>query len=239
MINDTMITHTPETGYPVRQVSRRRRVVPPQRATEPSSRRVLRAALYFLAAVLAVMSAMWLVLGAASHVAALQTHAQDTVATASIEPWDQAEAAPEVGQSWATISIPAIGVHDVVVLEGTDADQINAGVGHYIGTEFPWDGGGNVALAGHRTGWGEPFHDLGQLQAGDTVTIETDSHTYTYTVTGSAVVTPSETWVLEDVSSDVSGASGDSQLLTLTTCEGAQNQERLIVWAELTDVSEA
>ena len=94
----------------------------------------------------------------------------------------------------------------------------------------------DAALAGHRTGWGQPFNELDELQLGDVVTTETAEATYTYTVTGSTVVDPTETWVLKDLPADVTGAREGAPTLTLTTCEGSENEERLIVWAELTDV---
>jgi len=132
------------------------------------------------------------------------------------------------------VSIPAIGLENQPVQEGTAAAQINVGVGHYTSTAFPWANSGNVGLAGHRTGWGQPFNRLDELDVGDTVTLETDAAVFTSTVTGSAVVEPHENWVLGDVGEDVTGASGESQILTLTTCEGDDNEYRLIVWAELT-----
>lgn len=239
MINDTMITHSPETGYPVTAVSRRRRVRPPNRPTQAPAQMLLRGAWYLLAAILTALAALWLALGAASQVAAYQAQTSTQPTTSTVAPtWDQEQAAPAVGESWATISIPAIDLHDVVVLEGTEAAQIDVGVGHYTGTEFPWDGTGNVGLAGHRTGWGEPFHDLDQLKPGDEIVVSTADAVYTYRVTGSTVVDPSQVWVLEDLSPEVTGATdAESQVLTLTTCEGSQNEQRLVVWAELTDVT--
>lgn len=232
-INDTMIKYSAETGYPVTDAKARKKVKPTEKPADSAGRKMVRWSCYLLAATLAVMSALWLIVGAATHVEALQVQEPTTVATAPVDP----TSAVAVGTQVGTISIPAIGLEDVPVVEGTDSAQINVAVGHYVGTEFPADETGNVALAGHRTGWDEYFHDLDELQVGDTVIIETADATYTYTVTGSAVVNPSETWVLNDVPTEVSGASGESQLLTLTTCEGKDNEQRLIVFAELTNVS--
>lgn len=146
------------------------------------------------------------------------------------------EAVPATDERWATLSIPAIGLQNAVVIEGTEAQQINVGVGHYIGTEYPWDGDGNVGLAAHRTGWGQLFHDLDELGAGDVVTITTAEATYSYTVTGSGVVAPTETWVLDNLPATTTGAHDGTPTLTLTTCEGKGNVKRLVVWAELTEV---
>jgi sortase A len=240
MINDTMIRYTPDTGYPVTKVKRRRRVRPLRPSRQPLGQTMLRWAMLALAGVLGLMALLWLTFGVASHIPALQAqHRAEQAAAALVADWNAVPGSrtPTPGQAWATISIPTIGVKDVVVFEGTEAEQIDVGVGHYLGTDFPSDSSGNVALAGHRTGWGQPFNRLSELRRGDAVIIETADGVHTYTVTGSAVVELTETWVLGEVPAQASGASRDSQLLTLTTCEGDRNQERLIVWAELTDFS--
>lgn len=194
-----------------------------------------------LAGMLGLTALLWLALGVASHVPALQAqHRAEQSAAALVDDWNAAPGSsptPVPGQAWARISIPTIGVQDLVVFEGTEAEQIDVGIGHYLGTDFPSSRSGNVALAGHRTGWGQPFNRLDELRRGDAVIIETADGVHTYSVTGSAVVDLTETWVLGEVPAQASGASGDSQLLTLTTCEGDRNQERLIVWAELTQVA--
>jgi len=80
------------------------------------------------------------------------------------------------------------------------------------------------------------FHELDELQVGDIVIVRTGEAIYTYTVTGSTVVDPKETWVLDDLPPETTGAHDQTPTLTLTTCEGEDNEKRLIVWAELTDV---
>ncbi len=192
-----------------------------------------------LGAVLLALGALWVGAGVQDHVAAADARAQSEQAVDQLEA-DRAnsleEKDPATNKAWATITIPTIDLTDEVVLEGVEAKQINVGVGHYEGTEFPWDGTGNVALAGHRTGWGQPFNRLDELSTGDTIEVETAKATYVYSVTGSTVVSPRETWVLNDLAPEVTGASPDTPVLTLTTCEGPDNAQRLIVFAELTDV---
>ena len=54
----------------------------------------------------------------------------------------------------------------MVVVEGTDADQLRSGPGHYPGTPLPGEPG-NVAIAGHRTTYLHPFYNLNELVPGD------------------------------------------------------------------------
>lgn len=238
MINDTMLRYSPETGYPVTKVRRRRRVAAIQAPPDPLRQRVVRALMQLGAGLLAVLAAAWVGMGATSHIPALRADLLSSGAAAELRAqWASAQpvATPAAGEAWATLSIPAMGLAGEVVFEGVDPAQINVAVGHYPSTEFPWDLQGNVGLAGHREGWSEPFADLDVLSAGDTIVVQTGDATYRYTVTGAARVAPDEVWVLQDTPPS-SGATGDAPLLTLTTCEGDDNEFRLVVWAELTGV---
>lgn len=193
-----------------------------------------------LAGLVVLLAVLWAGNTLVSTVSAGNAQEQQTAAeTALRQAWESApqEAEPAVDKAWATISIPRIDLADEVVREGVESQQINVGVGHYIGTEFPWQETGNVGLAGHRSGWGEPFNRLDELKVGDQIVIETAKARYTYSVTGTTVVDPKETWVLHDPSAEVTGATDQGQILTLTTCEGADNEERLIVWAQLSEAT--
>lgn len=264
MINDTMIRYTPETGYPVTEVRRRRRIVASsgERPRDPRLLRLVRWALYAVAGVLFAAAIAWLALGAAGHVRSVlaadradsaiaeldQQWAADTtdpgvaaaadpvLLAASSAPAFAPSSTPALGAVWGKLQVPSLGLTDVPLLEGTESQQIDVGVGHYVDTAFPWEGGGNLGLAGHRTGWAELFHRLDELDPGDRVYVETEDAFFEYTVTGSDVVPPTGTWVLSDDPGPATGATGQSQLLTLTTCDGPENEKRLVVWGELTRV---
>lgn len=129
-----------------------------------------------------------------------------------------------VGDSLTRIKIPRIGV-DVVVVEGTTASALRAGAGHYPGTPLPCEVG-NVAIAGHRTTYGRPFHDLDVLEDGDRIILETPIGSCTYEFTEATVVTPTQTEVVEN--------TPDEARLTLTTCEPKGSARlRLIVTANM------
>lgn len=132
-----------------------------------------------------------------------------------------------VGDALTRIIIPDIGV-DVVVVEGTTASALRAGAGHYPSTPLPCEDG-NVAIAGHRTTYGRPFHDVDLLEPGDRITLETPVGECTYEISEEPfIVTPDQT----EVVANTPGAS----TLTLTTCHPKGSaRERLIIKAEMVD----
>lgn len=129
-----------------------------------------------------------------------------------------------VGDSLTRITIPRIGV-DTVVVEGTTASALRAGAGHYPSTPLPCEVG-NVAIAGHRTTYGKPFHDLDVLESGDRITLETPIGSCTYEV--------ERTWVTDPTDIGVVANTPDQARLTLTTChpKGSARQ-RLILTATM------
>ncbi len=129
-----------------------------------------------------------------------------------------------VGDSLTRILMPTIDV-DVVVVEGTTASALRAGAGHYPDTPLPCEIG-NVSIAGHRTTYGRPFHNVDRLAVGDEITLETPIGTCTYEVSQPPfAVSP---YALEVV------APTEDATLTLTTCHPTGSaRERLIIKALL------
>ena len=129
------------------------------------------------------------------------------------------------GDSLTRITIPDIDV-DVVVVEGTTTSALRAGAGHYPDTPLPCEIG-NVAIAGHRTTYGRPFHNLDVLKPGAEITLTTPIGSCTYKVTQDPFpVSPTRTDVVANTPAEAT--------LTLTTChpKGSARQ-RLIVKATL------
>ena len=114
---------------------------------------------------------------------------------------------------------------------GVDAKTLESGPGRYPGTAQPGERG-NVAIAGHRTGWGSPFLELDELERGDLVVVTmSDGVQYEYKVRRSFIVDPDADWVL---SAEPLVRKGS--FLTLTTCDPpGVNDKRLIVVAERRD----
>jgi sortase A len=65
------------------------------------------------------------------------------------------------------IRIPAIHI-DQVVVQGTAHGDLEKGPGHYTNTAWPGQGK-TIAIAGHRTTWGAPFHDLNYLHRNELI----------------------------------------------------------------------
>lgn len=129
------------------------------------------------------------------------------------------------GDAVARVTIPAIAL-DMVVVQGTDASALAKGPGHYPASPMPCTEG-NVAIAGHRTTFLHPFHDLNRLVPGDVIELRTRSLSCAYSVTTAPfAVSPRDSAVV----ADTPGRFG----LTLTTCHPiGSSAERLIVQASL------
>jgi sortase A len=85
------------------------------------------------------------------------------------------------GAPVAVLNIPSIGVHDMVVVEGTSAESLMRGPGHLRSTPLPGQGGVSV-IYGRRATFGAPFGRLAQLRSGDKITAITGQGTSSYEV---------------------------------------------------------
>ncbi len=129
---------------------------------------------------------------------------------------------PPSGSALATITIPVIGLQ-MVVVQGTDTNDLKLGPGHYTNSSLPGYGG-NVAIAGHRTTYLHPFYSLNNVQAGSQIFLSTPNGTLEYLVTNIDVRSPSSIWVLNP--------SPTNDILTLTTCNPRYSAAtRLVVTA--------
>ncbi len=149
---------------------------------------------------------------------------------------------PNWDQAYAILSIPRLGLRAPVAQGVSKPNVLNHGyVGHYPGTAQPGRAG-NFALAGHRNTHGEPFRYINRLRRGDTLTVETRSATYTYTVDRSLAQTaPGDGGVIGPVprSRVVPSAGYDEPgyYITLTTCTPEYTSKyRLVVWGKLSSM---
>jgi sortase A len=152
-----------------------------------------------------------------------QNRLDTQLASPEIEQAYRADSVGE-GESLTRLMIPSLDV-DVVVVEGTSASALRAGAGHYPDSPLPCDLG-NVAIAGHRTTYGRPFHNLDLLNPGDDIILETPVGTCTYKVNMDPfIVPPTDFSVLDRTSTGT---------LTLTTCHPKNSAaQRLIIQADL------
>jgi sortase A len=108
-----------------------------------------------------------------------------------------------------SLSVPAMGISDIPVVEGTSEASLSQGAGHVPGTGYPWVPGSNTYIAGHRIGYpGTPsdhvFWNLPNLGLGDEILL-TDSNgtTYTYAVSEIFEVSPTDLSVTAPTGGDV------------------------------------
>lgn len=99
---------------------------------------------------------------------------QLSLATAPTGP--TAEGAPV-----AIMNIPTIGVHDLVIVEGTSSEDLTHGPGHLRATVLPGQYGVS-AVYGRNVTYGAPFARLMELRRGDRITVTTGQGVATYVV---------------------------------------------------------
>ncbi len=119
---------------------------------------------------------------------------------------------------------------------GTDEDSLrNHTAIHLEGTGFPWEEGANVYIAGHRLGYPRSesflaFYDLNVLEDGDEVYVKDASgREYTYRVFKNITVSPTNLSVTRPVP--------NKNILTLQSCTLPDYSERLVVQAELVEMT--
>ena len=134
------------------------------------------------------------------------------------------------GKGLAVIDIPKIQLENKVVVEGVGREELRKGPGHVPSTAPPGRPG-TFGVSGHRTTYGAPFYRLDELEKGDTITVVTREAIYTYTVTRTAVVRPTDTQVLDNVR----GPNGELKAtIALTTCHPRYSaRQRLVVFGDL------
>jgi sortase A len=131
---------------------------------------------------------------------------------------------PLPGSVYGEILIPRISV-DMYVVQGTSYEDLKSGPGHYLGTADPWDRGGRVGIAGHRTTYLAPFWNLQELRAGDPIVLRTVRGTFRYSVT--------RVFVMPEATAGVVLEQTPDPTLVLTTCNPRFSaSERLIVTAD-------
>lgn len=131
---------------------------------------------------------------------------------------------PETDETALYVSIPRLGLEQSIV-QGADPEALKRGVGQVVNGAVPGSATGNVVLAAHNDVYGELFKNLDQMQVGDEFYIQTRDKTYTYRVTGTDIVNPTDVYVMADQGRPTA---------TLVSCYPYRvNDKRYIVFAEL------
>jgi sortase A len=111
---------------------------------------------------------------------------------------------PNKGEIFGKLTIPKLKI-ELPIIEGTDNEQLNKGVGHYTGSVLPGETD-NAVLAGHRD---SVFKDLGELTIGDKVRIETNAGSFVYEIFNKQIVDKDDRTII---------VPNNRAILTLVTC---------------------
>jgi sortase A len=115
---------------------------------------------------------------------------------------------PTLGPEQAIrIQVPTISV-DAPIVQGDGWEQLKKGVGQHIGSANPGQKG-NLVLTAHNDVFGEIFRHLDELNKGDQVIIYTNQRAYTYIVSASEIVEPTQVEVM---------APTPQETITLISC---------------------
>ena len=127
------------------------------------------------------------------------------------------------GHALGRLVIPRLDLSTVAV-EGTSADDLARGPGHYPSTSLPGSGR-VVAIAGHRTTYGAPFRHIDELRPGDSIEVQMPYGTYRYAVYATRIVDDRNWSILRPRS---------FEKLVLTACHPLYSAEqRYVVFARL------
>ena len=85
------------------------------------------------------------------------------------------------GAAVAILTIPAIGINNMIVVEGTSPENLELGPGHVRNSPLPGQNG-VAEIFGRRATFGAPFGRLMELKRGDKVTVITGQGKASYTI---------------------------------------------------------
>lgn len=114
----------------------------------------------------------------------------------------EAEAAAAPDDPTMYLTVPALGIADVPVINENSEYALEVGASHLPNTGFPWQNDSNVYIAGHRVGYpgtasDHVFYNLPNMQVGDEIVLtDTNGKSYTYAVSEFREVSPTDTYVV-------------------------------------------
>lgn len=139
----------------------------------------------------------------------------------------------QVPQLYADLSIPSIGLSSFVVRGATLTDYYDLlawGPAHLVNTPEP-GALGNAVIFGHVDEFGAPFRRLASLRPGDLIDLRQGAALYEYAVQAVATVPATDLGI-------VANRPG-VRALTLFTCGGPANSDRVAVTAVLAKSDQA
>jgi sortase A len=138
-----------------------------------------------------------------------------------------------LGEAFGIVRIPRFGAGNArPALNGTDDQTLTKGIGQYRGTAQPGEVG-NFAVAGHRTTYGRPFHNIDLLKKGDIIVVETKVSYIVYAVDRHVIVLPRQVEVIAPVPQHP-GTKPTEAWMTMTSCHPKFSaRQRYVVFAKL------
>jgi sortase A len=137
------------------------------------------------------------------------------------------------GDVFGIVRIPRLGgpTWAKPVYQGVGLPVLAKGLGHYTDTQLPGEVG-NVAIAGHRAGHGNPLIDIDAIQPGDVMVIETREAYFVYRAVRHEIVDLTKVDVIDPVP-EQPGATPTERWFTLTSCNPRYgSSHRYIVFAK-------
>ena len=130
------------------------------------------------------------------------------------------------GETAGLLVIPRLNA-ELAIVEGTEPEELEKGVGHYRGSYYP-DEGGQIVLSGHRD---TVFRGLGQLELGDTLEVQMAYGNYVYKIIDTKIVSADDRSIIT--------LQDKEEELILTTCYPfsyiGDAPDRYIIYAEKTE----
>ncbi len=149
--------------------------------------------------------------------------AEESVGTEQASP--EQPVAPSSGA--LSLTVPGAGIYNAPVVDSVAESVLAQGAGKMPGTGFPWQPGANTYIAGHvygyeGTGSWQLFAGLPNVGPGSEILLtDANGTTYTYQVTETLVVAPTDVWVADSIPGQTT--------VSLQTCTGPGWSERMIV----------
>jgi sortase A len=112
---------------------------------------------------------------------------------------------PPIGEAVGILQIPRLNA-DLPIVEGTDPEDLEKGVGHYKGSYYPNESG-QIVLSGHRD---TVFRKAGELKIGDSIEIVLPYGNFEYEITATKIVESDDLSIIT--------LQNESEELLLTTC---------------------
>ncbi|MBY0099074.1 class D sortase [Mesobacillus maritimus] len=133
---------------------------------------------------------------------------------------------PDEGETTGLLYIPKINA-ELAIVEGTDPDDLEKGVGHFKDSYYPEENG-QIILSGHRD---TVFRKLGELKLADILEVQMSYGSYQYEITHTKIVDADDTSIIT--------LQNDEEELILTTCYPfsyiGDAPDRYIIYAKRVD----